>query len=117
MVTLLGKTFSTYEQVVAQGDVTYIGKTVESLVVEFDQAKYEEFLSSGSKSPRARQYRKVSSGTYSQIPLEIPSDVTGTKSAVANRVTCKARVNVSHETGEVSIVDVQPAHTRLLSQL
>jgi len=39
---------------VAQVDVTYIGKTVESLVVEFDHAKYEEFLSSGSKSPRER---------------------------------------------------------------
>ena len=37
-------------------------KMVESLVVEFDQAKYEEFLSSGSKSPKARQYRKVSLG-------------------------------------------------------
>ena len=29
-----------------------MGKTVESLVVEFDQAKYEEFLSSSSKSLR-----------------------------------------------------------------
>jgi len=37
-------------------------KTVESLVVKFDQAKYEEFLSFGSKSPRvAWQYRRVSS--------------------------------------------------------
>ena len=44
MATLLGITFSTDEQVVAQGDVTYMRKTVESLVVEFDQAKYEEFL-------------------------------------------------------------------------
>ena len=33
---------------------------VESLVVEFDHKQYEEFLSSGSKSPSvARQYRKV----------------------------------------------------------
>ena len=62
MATPLGNTFSTNEQVVAQGDVTYMGKMVESLIVEFDQAKYEEFLSSGSKSPRVvRQYRKVSS--------------------------------------------------------
>ena len=28
----------------AQGDVTFMEKMVESLVVEFDQAKYEEFL-------------------------------------------------------------------------
>ena len=52
MVTPLGTTFSTDEQVVAQGDVTYIGNMVESLVMEFDQAKYEEFFSSSSKSPR-----------------------------------------------------------------
>ena len=54
MATPLGITFSTDEQVAAQGDVTYIGKMVESLVVEFDQAKHEEFLSSGSNNPRAR---------------------------------------------------------------
>ena len=84
MATPLGTTFSADEQGVAQGDVTYMGKTIELLVVEFDQAKYEEFLSSGSKSPRARQYRKVSSGTHSWIPSEIPSDVTGAKSVVAN---------------------------------
>jgi len=52
MATSLGITFSTDKQVVAQGDVTFMGKTVESLVIEFDQAKYEEFLSSGFKSPR-----------------------------------------------------------------
>ena len=52
MVTLLGTTFSTDEQVVTQGDVTFMRKTVELLVVEFDQAKYEEFLSSGFKSHR-----------------------------------------------------------------
>ena len=66
MATPLGITFSTDEQVVAQGDVTYVEKMVESLIVEFDQfdqAKYEEFISSGSKSPKARVYRKVSSGT------------------------------------------------------
>ena len=44
MATPLGTTFITDEQIVAQGDVLYKGKTVESLVVEFDQAKYEEFL-------------------------------------------------------------------------
>jgi len=36
MATPLGTTFSTNEQVVAQGDVTCMAKTVESLVVEFD---------------------------------------------------------------------------------
>ena len=50
MASLLGTTFSIDEQVVAQGDVTYMRKMIESLIMEFDQAKYEEFLSSGSKS-------------------------------------------------------------------
>ena len=54
MATPLGITFSTDKQVMAQGDVTCIGRMVESLVMEFDHEKYEEFLSSGSKSPRAR---------------------------------------------------------------
>ena len=68
----------------AQGDVTYMGKMVESLIVEFDQGKYEEFLSSGSKSPRAQQYRKISSRTRSQVRSEIPSNVIDKKSAMAN---------------------------------
>jgi len=38
---------------VAQADVNFIGTMVESLVVEFDQAKYEEYLSSSSKSLKA----------------------------------------------------------------
>ena len=54
MATPLGTSFSTDEQDVAQADVTYMAKMVESLIVEFDQAKYEEFLSFGSKSLRAR---------------------------------------------------------------
>jgi len=36
MTTLLGTTFFTDEQVVAQGDVIFMEKTVESLIVEFD---------------------------------------------------------------------------------
>ena len=95
MATTMGTTFSTDEQVVAQGDVTYMRKMVESLIVEFDQAKYEEFLSSGFKSPRTRQCRKVSSGTRSQVRSEILSDK---KSAMANHITRNTRVNVSHET-------------------
>jgi len=93
-----------------------MGKMVESLVVEFDQTKYEEFLSSGSKSPRARQYRKVSSGTRSQVPLEVSSDTTGARSIMANRITSKPCVNVSHETCEVNVIDGQPTHARPLPQ-
>ena len=59
MVTPLGTTFSTDEQAVAQGDITYMGKTIESLVMEFDQAKYEEFLSSSSNSPKCNHLEGV----------------------------------------------------------
>ena len=90
----------------AQGDVTYMGKMVESLVVEFDQAKYEEFLPSGSKSPRERQYQKVSSGTRSQVPSEVSSDATGAMSIMANLIIRKPCVNVSHETREVNVIDI-----------
>ena len=53
MEGLWANNFSTDEQVVTQGDITCIERMVESLVVKFDQVKYEEFLSSGSKSPKA----------------------------------------------------------------
>ena len=75
-----------------------MGKTVESLVVKFDQAKYKEFLSSDSKSPKARAYRKVSSGTCSQVCSEILSDATDEKDVVANLIMRNARVNVPQET-------------------
>ena len=116
MATPLGTTFSTDEQVVAHGDVTYMRKMVESLIVEFDQAKYEKFFSSGSKSPRARQYRKVSSETRSPVHSEIPSDTTDKKSVMANHITCNTHVNISHETREVSVADIQPVHARPLPQ-
>ena len=60
MATPLGTSFVTDERTVVQDDVLRKGKMVESLVVEFDQAKYEEFLSSGSKSPKTRVCRRVS---------------------------------------------------------
>ena len=59
MATPLGTLFVTDEQIVAQDDVLRKGKMVESLIIEFDQAKYEEFLSSGSKSPKTRVCRRV----------------------------------------------------------
>ena len=71
MATPLGTTFSTDEQVVAQGDVSFMGKMVESLIVKFDQAKYEKFISSDSKSLRVtRQYRGVSSEVRPQVSSE-----------------------------------------------
>ena len=76
--------------------------------MEFDQAKYEEFLSSGSKSPMARVYRKVSSGTCSRVRSEIPSDAIGKKDVVANHIIRNARVNVSHETHKVDLLMFSP---------
>jgi len=52
MATLLGTSFSTNENTVAQVDVQLLRKMVESLVIEFDQEKFEKFLSSGPLSPR-----------------------------------------------------------------
>jgi len=101
-----------------QGDVSFTGKTVESLVVEFDQAKYEEFLSSGSKSSRvARQYRRVSSVISSQGPLETSPKIPCANRAISGHVTRMARINVSHETHEANIVEGQSCHTPYLSQL
>jgi len=53
MAPPLGTSFSTDENVVMQSDVQLFGKTVESLVIEFGQEKFEEFLSSDSASPKA----------------------------------------------------------------
>ena len=73
MATPLEIKENTDEQVIVQGDVTFMKKMVESLVMEFDQEKYEEFLSSGSKSHRvAQQYRKVSSEICSQVFQRLP---------------------------------------------
>ena len=63
MATQLGNIFSTDEKAIAQVDFKLLGSMVESLVIEFDQEKFEQLLS-GSISPKStRQYRKVSSET------------------------------------------------------
>ena len=60
MVTPLGNVFSIDEKVIAQVHLNLIGSTVESLVVEFDQEKFEQLLSSGSVSSKSMQkYHKV----------------------------------------------------------
>ena len=84
MTTPLGTTFVTDEQIVAQDDILRKGKMVELLVVEFDQAKYEEFLSSGSKSPRTRVCRRVSTGNGPEVRSEAFSSAAATKGVAAN---------------------------------
>ena len=74
MATPLGTSFSD-EEVVAQSDVHLTGTTVETLVVEFDQAKYEEVLSSGSLSPKARRDTHRTStevNTTAEMPKKNP---------------------------------------------
>ena len=118
MATPLGTTLSTDEQVVTQGDITFMEKMVESLVVKFDQEKYEEFLSSGSKSPRvAQQYRRISSEIRSQVTSETSPDMARTNSAISSRVARMARVNVSHKTREANIIEGQSCHAPPLPQL
>ena len=89
----------------AQGNVSFKGKTVESLVVKFDQVKYEKFLFSGCKNPRvAQQYHRVSLEIRSQVSLETPPRMTCTNSVVSGRVTRVARFNVSYESHEANDV-------------
>lgn len=52
MTTLEGNVFISDELLVAQDNVKSIGKTIESLVIESNQAALEEYLS-GSESPKA----------------------------------------------------------------
>jgi len=57
MVTLLRNCFSTCENQVSQCD---IGSTTESLVIHFDQEKFEQLLSEGSTSPLYGRKRRRS---------------------------------------------------------
>ena len=51
MATPLGIVFSTEEKAVAQTNLKLLESTVKSLIVEFDQEKFEELLSSGPLVP------------------------------------------------------------------
>jgi len=110
MATPLGNTSVTDKQIVVQGDILYKGKTVESLVVEFDQAKYKEFLSSGSKSPKARVYRRVSTGTCPVAHSELLSEAAAAREVVANHAMSDTRANVFQETRVVKFSGVHPIH-------
>ena len=72
MATPLGTIYYTDEEMVAQSDTELLGSMVESLVVEFDQERYEKFLSAGSVSPKAtRRFRKVSQETPISLSLSL----------------------------------------------
>jgi len=97
MATPQGISFSTGENAMTQAYVRFLGKTIESLVVEFDQGKFKKFLSSGSAIPKAmRQYRKVSSETRSRISLEITSKVARSTAHSASGATSEEVLKTSH---------------------
>jgi len=108
MATLLGSVFSTNEKAVAQADLKLLGSTVESLVIEFDQEKFE-LLSMSSISP------KVSSETRSQVPSETSqreahtlfdkaSGLTSLEVLTASRGANMACDNISKEIHKISIL-------------
>ena len=110
MVTPLGIAFSNDKNAVMQADIQPLGKTVESLVIEFDQEKFEEFLFSGFASPKImQQYCKVSSKTRPRISSEITPRVARTTAHSTNGATSEevlitscavhaARVNIPQGT-------------------
>jgi len=114
MATPLEISFSTDENTVVQADVQLLKKIVESLVVKFNQEKFDELLFSGFASPKAmRQYCKDSSGTHFRISLEISSKVSRTSAHNASGVTSNevlktsrvahaVRVNISQETSRAN---------------
>jgi len=67
MATPLGNTFSTAENQVSQCDDQSIGSIAETLVIHFDQEKFEQLLSVGTEIPlHVRKYKKVS---IAKVPL------------------------------------------------
>ena len=92
------ETFSSIdENVVVQADVQLLGKTIESLVTEFDQEKFEKFLSLGFASPKAmRHYHKVSSETRSRISSEITPRGARATAHSASGVTSNEVLKTSH---------------------
>ena len=75
MVTPLGIIFSTDEKVVSQHDDQTLGSTTKTLVISFDQEKFEEILSQGSNNPLfVRKHRKIFVGNASfAVSLKEPS--------------------------------------------
>jgi len=58
MATLLGTVFSTDKKVVSQHDDQTLGSTIETLVISFDQEKFEEILSQVSNNPLSMHKHK-----------------------------------------------------------
>ena len=92
MATPLGNCVSTLENQVPQCDV---GCIAETLVIQFDQERFEQLLSGGNTSPlHMRKYRKVSvarahlANSWKQVSVE------------TTQVPCKP-ITASHEAKQV----------------
>ena len=77
MATSLGNSFSTIEKEVTQRDNKALGSFAEQLVIEFDQEKFEKFLSQGKQSPTSmlkhrRAYIAKMAIDGSQASSEVP---------------------------------------------
>ena len=61
MAALLGTFFSTNEKIVSQCDDEALGSTAETLVIQFDQKKFEQFHYEDGSSPiNMRKHMKIS---------------------------------------------------------
>jgi hypothetical protein len=79
MATTVGATLSSTKMAVTQGDLHLVGSSVDQMIVQFDQAAYEEYLSSldqtqatRSRHPRAHA-AAPRSAPAAPSPLEIPA--------------------------------------------
>ena len=108
-MTTLGTVFSTNEKAVAQADCKLLGSSVESLVVKFDQEKFEQLLSSGSISPKvsSKTRSQVSSETFHREAHELFNKASGSISVeilTTSRGANMACGNVSQETRKASVL-------------
>jgi len=109
MATPLGTVFSTAENQVSQCDDQTFGSIAETLVIHFDQEKFEQLLSGGSKSPlRVRKHREVSvaraplANSWKQVSVETdkalckPITVSGeAKQTLCESSTVSAETNIA----------------------
>ena len=106
MATTVGEVIFSEEMIVAQSDTIAPGTTVESLVIEFDQTKYEEFVSSGDNSEvSARKFRRISCSS----PNRTTNAANTGRRAVCWMVKQSAQTPTASQTQTPSTVDFTSA--------
>jgi len=82
MATPLGTFFFANEKIVSQWDDKTLQSTAETLVIQFDQEKFEQFLSEGSLSPiNVRKHKKISVAK-SPLAVDQKKALDGMKKAI-----------------------------------